>query len=179
MVDLTLHECSTRRKIPVRSLIQPIHIKLPQPPRNVCWLHLFWTILPLKKGDHVISSILPTELRAWVRPPAQSSQLPQLQHYPGAPPTGHPAECGIHTVTWQGISHHAALQVDLWWFRDSVLKLPSSKFAVLCCGAGCSTGRRPACAIFTRLTAGRTTAHGSLCPHPISLVRKVFSSVKI
>ncbi|XP_037613525.1 polycystic kidney disease 1 like 1 [Sebastes umbrosus] len=34
VVDLSLYKCSTRRKIPVRSLIQPINIELQQPPRN-------------------------------------------------------------------------------------------------------------------------------------------------
>ncbi|XP_054479391.1 polycystic kidney disease 1 like 1 [Anoplopoma fimbria] len=34
VVDLSLYKCSTRRKIPVRSLIQPINIELKQPPRN-------------------------------------------------------------------------------------------------------------------------------------------------
>ncbi|XP_044196388.1 polycystic kidney disease 1 like 1-like [Thunnus albacares] len=34
VVDLSLYECSTRRKIPVRTLFQPIDIKLQQPPRN-------------------------------------------------------------------------------------------------------------------------------------------------
>lgn len=36
VVDLSLHECSTRRKIPVRSLIHPINVELQRPPRNVC-----------------------------------------------------------------------------------------------------------------------------------------------
>ncbi|XP_068438427.1 polycystin-1-like protein 1 [Clinocottus analis] len=34
VVDLSLYKCSTKRKIPVRSLIQPINIELQQPPRN-------------------------------------------------------------------------------------------------------------------------------------------------
>ncbi|KAA8580858.1 hypothetical protein FQN60_013816 [Etheostoma spectabile] len=34
VVDLSLYKCSTRRKIPVRSLIQPITIELQQPSRN-------------------------------------------------------------------------------------------------------------------------------------------------
>ncbi|XP_044033057.1 polycystic kidney disease 1 like 1 [Siniperca chuatsi] len=34
VVYLSLYECSTRRKIPVRSLIQPMNIELQQPPRN-------------------------------------------------------------------------------------------------------------------------------------------------
>ncbi|XP_070784659.1 polycystin-1-like protein 1 [Enoplosus armatus] len=34
VVELSLYECRTRRKIPVRSLIQPINIELQQPPRN-------------------------------------------------------------------------------------------------------------------------------------------------
>ncbi|XP_059183422.1 polycystin-1-like protein 1 [Centropristis striata] len=34
VVDLSLYQCSTRRKIPVRYLIQPINIVLQQPPRN-------------------------------------------------------------------------------------------------------------------------------------------------
>ncbi|XP_078019104.1 polycystin-1-like protein 1 [Epinephelus lanceolatus] len=34
VVDLSLYKCSTRRKIPVRSLVQPINIELQQPPRN-------------------------------------------------------------------------------------------------------------------------------------------------
>ncbi|KAG8009401.1 Polycystic kidney disease 1 like 1 [Nibea albiflora] len=39
VVDLSLYECSTRRKIPVRSLIQPINIELQQPPRNKSSVH--------------------------------------------------------------------------------------------------------------------------------------------
>ncbi|KAM9337218.1 polycystin-1-like protein 1 [Symphorus nematophorus] len=34
VVSLSLYECSTRRKIPVRSFIQPINFVLQQPPRN-------------------------------------------------------------------------------------------------------------------------------------------------
>ncbi|CAK6980027.1 polycystic kidney disease 1 like 1, partial [Scomber scombrus] len=34
VVDLSLYECSTRRRIPVRTLLQPINIELQQPPRN-------------------------------------------------------------------------------------------------------------------------------------------------
>ncbi|XP_034416623.1 polycystic kidney disease 1 like 1 [Cyclopterus lumpus] len=34
VVDLSLYKCSSKRKIPVRSLIQPINIQLQQPPRN-------------------------------------------------------------------------------------------------------------------------------------------------
>uniref|UniRef100_A0A3Q3VWE9 Polycystic kidney disease protein 1-like 1 n=1 Tax=Mola mola TaxID=94237 RepID=A0A3Q3VWE9_MOLML len=34
VVDLSLYECRTRRKIPVRSLLQPIVVKLQQPPRK-------------------------------------------------------------------------------------------------------------------------------------------------
>ncbi|XP_070709442.1 polycystin-1-like protein 1 [Pempheris klunzingeri] len=39
VVELSLYECSTRRKIPVRSLIQPINIELQQPPRDESSLH--------------------------------------------------------------------------------------------------------------------------------------------
>ncbi|KAM6908104.1 polycystin-1-like protein 1 [Lycodopsis pacificus] len=35
VVDLSLYKCSTKRKIPVRSLVQPINIELQQPPRNM------------------------------------------------------------------------------------------------------------------------------------------------
>lgn len=33
--DLSLHECSTRRKIAVRSLVQPVNVELQRPPQNV------------------------------------------------------------------------------------------------------------------------------------------------
>nr|XP_046228097.1 polycystic kidney disease 1 like 1 [Scatophagus argus] len=39
VVDLSLYECSTRRKIPVRSLTQPINIELQQAPRNKSSVH--------------------------------------------------------------------------------------------------------------------------------------------
>lgn len=39
VVDLSLYDCTTRRKIPVRSLVQPINVKLKQPPRNKSSVH--------------------------------------------------------------------------------------------------------------------------------------------
>ncbi|KAM7390602.1 hypothetical protein PAMA_008670 [Pampus argenteus] len=44
VVDLSLYECSTRRNIPVRTLIEPVNIELQQPPRNQSSVHEF--ILP-------------------------------------------------------------------------------------------------------------------------------------
>lgn len=45
VVDLSLYECSTRRKIPVRALIQPINIELQQPPGNVSLCFFFSVVL--------------------------------------------------------------------------------------------------------------------------------------
>lgn len=38
------------------------------------------------------------KLWAWVRPPPQPGQLPQLQHYPGALAAGHKIQCGVYAA---------------------------------------------------------------------------------
>lgn len=53
VVDLSLYECSARRKIPVRSLIQPINIELQQPPGHVCSLLLCSKLTPFALNHYI------------------------------------------------------------------------------------------------------------------------------
>lgn len=173
VVDLSLHKCSTRRKIPVRSLIHPINVELQRPPRNVCvpfsFLSQEWLRCSVQTCDWVISYHSPSELSQWVRPSAQPGQLPQLQHYPAAPAARHPAERGVQAAARQALSHHAALQVDLRWLESLHWSPWGLRWGceVNSVAAGCLRGQLPASTISGGRTTGGAPQHDSLCPHPI------------
>lgn len=174
--DFSLHECSSRRKIPVRSLVQPVSVELQRLPQNV-W---FPPLQQLSQGvgglqsnratatalSPLFSFFFPSELRRRACPAAMPGQLPQLQHHARAPAAGHPSEGDIRAAAWQPVSHHAALQVGLPWPRSMRWRGLRWGLEVNSAATGCSRGRLPACTTCGGLIAGKATRCDSLCLHP-------------
>ncbi|XP_073344382.1 polycystin-1-like protein 1 [Pagrus major] len=61
VMDLSLYECSTRRKISVRSLVQPINVEMQQPPRKKSSMHEY--ILQHSKVNYHSFNITPEHLQ--------------------------------------------------------------------------------------------------------------------